>query len=450
MTGTPSSRPTGPMQRKFVNAVRDASARSLTHRLLSCIQGGAVTVHEHGVVTTYGTPLPHDPLHAHIAVSDSAFYRAFLKGSLGLAQSYAECSWDVDDLVTLIRIGARNMNRFDGLRRSLRPVVAPIQYVGSSRRRNTIARSVEHISAHYDVGNELYGLFLDETMMYSSAVFGGRATSLYDAQIAKLDRICGKLDLRPGDHLLELGTGWGGLAVHAAREYGARVTTATISKEQHAYVVRRVKEEGLEDRVSVLLRDYRNVTGKYDKLVSVEMIEAVGWRDFPTFFGICSDRLVDDGVMLLQAITMDDRAYDVEKATSTFIKTAMFPGGCLPSVEVISRNTARHSDMRIIQLEDITPHYVSTLEQWRERFAAATDTLGERGYDARFRRRWSLYLAYCEAGFRERRIQDVQVLLAKPEHRGEFVLDLPAAPRGAVRWERVAALADPRYARQVA
>lgn len=406
--------------------MNDKHARLLLHRLLARTQDGQLILEEDGVVRTFGSPGPGEPLRARITVNDPAFHRSILRGSLGLGQSYMDGLWDVDDMVTLIRIAARNVHRFDELRRSLRPLLAPLQHAVSLARRNTIERSREQISAHYDLGNDLYELFLDDTMMYSSAVFGRPDTPLHDAQVEKLDRICRKLDLRPGDRLLEIGTGWGALAVHAAGRYGAHVTTTTISTEQHALALERVRAAGLQDRVTVLLQDYRTLGGSFDKLVSIEMIEAVGWRDFPTFFRVCGERLADDGVMLLQAITIDDRAYDVEKAVRSFINQLIFPGGCLPSVEIISRNTARQSDMRLVQLEDITEHYVTTLKHWRESFQGATEQLEARGYDERFRRLWVLYLAYCEAGFAERRIQDVQVLLAKPGYRAEPLWELPS------------------------
>jgi cyclopropane-fatty-acyl-phospholipid synthase len=307
-----------------------------------------------------------------------------------------------------------NVGAFDTLRRSLAPVLIPLQRWLRRPGRNTPPRARRRIEAHYDLGNELFALFLDRTMMYSCAVFERPEATLEEASLAKLERICEKLELGPEDHLLEIGTGWGGLAVHAAAEYGCRVTTTTISREQHAYACERVREQGLEDRVTVLLEDYRELTGSYDKLVSVEMIEAVGWQDFPTYFRRCSELLKDDGAMLLQAITIEDRAYEVEKAGRSFINTYIFPGGCLPSMEVISRSLARMTDLREVDLEDITAHYATTLEHWRERFTAAGSALSELGYDERFRRLWELYLSYCEGGFRERRIQDVQLLLAKP------------------------------------
>jgi cyclopropane-fatty-acyl-phospholipid synthase len=250
--------------------------------------------------------------------------------------------------------------------------------------------------------------------MYSSAYFPGPEATLLEASLAKLDRVCFKLDLGPDDHLLEIGTGWGGLAVHAAGKYGCRVTTTTISREQYDLAVERVRDAGLEDRVAVLLEDYRNLTGSYDKLVSIEMIEAVGWRYFDTYFRRCSQLLKANGSMLLQAITIDRSAYEVEKEGRSFMKDLIFPGGCLPSLEVIDRCVARTGVLRTVDVEDITPHYVRTLRCWRERFEAATARLEELGYDDRFRRLWRMYLGYSEGGFAERRIQVVHVLISKP------------------------------------
>jgi cyclopropane-fatty-acyl-phospholipid synthase len=327
--------------------------------------------------------------------------------------------WDCEDLVTLTRIAALNVGFIDSFRRGLAPVLIPVQRWLRFLARNTPIRARRRIEAHYDLGNELFSLFLDPTMMYSCAVFERPEATLEEASLAKLERVCMKLDLSPDDHVLEIGTGWGGFAVYAASHYGCRVTTTTISREQHAYATERVREGGLEDRVTVLLEDYRELRGSYDKLVSIEMIEAVGWRYFPTFFRRCSELLKPDGAMLLQAITIDDRAYEVEKGGKSFINTHIFPGGCLPSMEVISRSISRVTDLRQVHLEDITAHYATTLERWRERFDEAGGRLNELGYDERFRRMWNLYLGYCEGGFRERRIQDIQLLLAKPGNRAE-------------------------------
>ena len=351
-----------------------------------------------------------------IHVHDSPrFWAAAARASTpALADSYADGGWDCDDLVTLVRIFAREMPRFDAGRRAF----APLRNALTRIPRNTREGARRHISAHYDLGNDLFALFLDETLTYSCAVFESRDEPLADAQRRKLDLVCRKLELNAGDHLLEIGSGWGSLALHAAGEYGCRVTTTTISREQHAVAVERVRAAGLDHLVTVLLEDYRDLRGRYDKLVSIEMIEAVGWQYFDTFFGRCGELLAPDGLMLLQAITIDDRAFEVEKASRSFIKEHIFPAGCLPSVEVIARSTRRASPLRIVDLEDITDGYPETLARWRAAFAGATDRAAALGYDRRFRRLWELYLCWCEGGFRERRINDVQVLLAGPRYRG--------------------------------
>jgi cyclopropane-fatty-acyl-phospholipid synthase len=255
-------------------------------------------------------------------------------------------------------------------------------------------------------------------MTYSCAYFESPDVTLREAQEAKLDRICRKLELGPDDHVVEIGTGWGSFAMHAAGRYGCRVTTTTISREQHALALERVREAGLQDQVSVVLEDYRDLRGRFDKLVSIEMIEAVGWQYFDLFFRRCAELLRPSGLMVLQAITVEDRAYELEKASRSFIKQLIFPAGCLPSVEVIRRCVSRVTDMRMLDLEDITEHYPETLRRWRENFVTSADRVAELGYDLRFRRLWELYFAWCEGGFRERRIGDVQALFAKPSYRG--------------------------------
>jgi cyclopropane-fatty-acyl-phospholipid synthase len=397
----------------------DRLARRIVLRLFSRTRGGELIVVEDAQRMTFGEHLPERPLSAVLHVRSPRFYRSVLRGSVGLGESYVDGLWDSEDLVALTRIAALNVGAVDRARRVLAPVLIPLQRWARWLARNTPGRARKRIAAHYDLGNELFSQFLDPTMMYSCALFESPATTLEEASLAKLERVCAKLALSVEDHVLEIGTGWGGFALYAAERYGCRVTTTTISAEQHAYASERVRERGLQDRVSVLLQDYRDRSeigrdGRYDKLVSIEMIEAVGWQYFPTFFRRCSELVKDDGAMLLQAIVIEDRAYEVEKAAKSFMNTHIFPGGCLPSLEVIARSVARVTDFRELHVEDITAHYATTLQLWRERFLDATDRLAELGYDERFRRLWELYLSYCEGGFRERRIRDVQLLLGKP------------------------------------
>jgi cyclopropane-fatty-acyl-phospholipid synthase len=388
-------------------------ARATVGRLLGGLRDGWVEIDEAGGPRRdYGDA--GAALRAAVAVHDPRVYRRLLRGSTGLADTYAEGRWDADDLVALLRIAARNIGRLDGLRRRWHPLLHAGQRLARLVPRNDLAGARRNVAAHYDLGNDLFELFLDPTLTYSCAYFETPDATLEQAQVAKLERICRALDLQADDRLLEIGSGWGALALHAAREHGARVTTATISRDQHAFATERVRAAGLAGRITVLLQDYRDLRGRYDKLVSVEMIEAVGWQYFDVFFRRCSELLAPDGLMLLQAITIEDGAYEIEKASRSFANTHVFPGGCLPSLEVIHRCVAEQTDMRAVGLDDITEHYVTTVRRWRKAFEASREHAAALGYDERFRRLWRLYLAYVEAGFAERRIGDVQLLLAKP------------------------------------
>jgi len=390
-------------------------SRAAVSQVLRRVRAGQIEVIENGRSRTFGPP--DTDLRATVRISDPAAWRGPLRGSVGLGEGYVEGLWETDDLVSLIRIAARELRHLDGLRGAVAKPRGLLHRVRRLVPENTRAAARRHIGAHYDLGNDLFAAFLDERMMYSCAYFPRDGASLEEAQLAKLDRICGQLRLGPDCHLLEIGTGWGGLAVHAAREHGCRVTTTTISPAQHELATRRVSEAGLEDRVTVLLEDYRDLRGRYDRLVSVEMIEAVGWQYFDQFFRRCDELLTPDGLMLLQAITIDDEIYEAEKGARSFANTHVFPGGCLPSKELIADCVARVTSMRQVWADDITAHYPLTLAAWRERFLAAWERLRRRGYDERFRRLWDFYLSSSEAGFRERRIGDVQALFAKPEWR---------------------------------
>jgi cyclopropane-fatty-acyl-phospholipid synthase len=385
-------------------------ARGIALGLLERLRSGQLTIveGERRLVLGHGSP------RATVQVRSPSLWPRLLHGSRGMAEAYMQGLWESPDLTAVVRVAARNASSLDEWRRRLAPARIPLQAARGLRARNTQARSRRGIAAHYDLGNELFALMLDETMMYSSAYFPRRGMTLAQASRAKLELICGTLDLRAGDHVLEIGTGWGGFAVYAARTRGCRVTTTTISREQYEHARKWVRTAGVADRVTVLREDYRDLRGRYEKLVCIEMIEAVGYRDFGTFFARCSDLLAAHGRMLLQAITIDGRAYEVEKASRSFIRTHIFPGGCLPSLAVIARCVAQRTDMRAVGLKDLTPHYAETLRRWRANFEAATARLEDLGYDERFRRLWRMYLAYCEAGFAERRIGVMQMTLAKP------------------------------------
>jgi cyclopropane-fatty-acyl-phospholipid synthase len=406
--------------------MRDDLARRFMFRLFAGITRERLVVEEAGRRFEFGPP--DGAPHARVVVHSPEVWRQVMRGSTGLAESYTDGLWETDDLVGLIRVAARNMHALDRARRRWHLALRAGQQLAGMVPHNDREGSRRNISAHYDLGNQLFSLFLDPTMMYSCALFESPEVTLEEAQVAKLERICQQLRLGPDDHLLEIGSGWGAMAVHAASRYGCRVTTTTISHEQHDLASERVRQAGLEGLITVLLSDYRDLKGRYSKLVSIEMIEAVGWQYFDTYFERCSELLEPDGLMLLQAITIDDRAYEVEKGSKSFINSQIFPGGCLPSLEVIHRCVARHTDMRTVDLEDITAHYGETICRWRDAFADSAAQAGELGYDVRFRRTWELYLAYVEAGFRECRIADIQMLLAKPEWRGRLPLRSKLAP----------------------
>ncbi len=393
----------------------DRVCRWVLSRFLHRIAEGSLTVIENGEPRVYGSGPPA----ATMIVRRTRTWRMGLTGSRGLAEAYAAGHWDSPDLVALVSLAARNASGLDRLRAGLAPVRAPVQRLRDLGRRSTRRRRRRDIAAHYDLSNQLFSRMLDPSMSYSCAVFEEPGMSLAEAQVAKLELICEKLDLGPDDHLLEVGTGWGALAVHAAITRGCRVTTTTISREQHEYARAAAARAGVEDRVTVLFEDYRDLRGRYDKLVSIEMIEAVGWRHTGAFLAKCSELLAPEGAMLLQAIAIDDRAYEVEKASRSFMNTYIFPGGCLPSLEVIAQGVARCTDMQMVHLEDLTPHYVETLRRWRQNFTGQASELARLGFDERFRRLWTLYLAYCEAGFAERRILDVQLLLGKRHRRAQ-------------------------------
>jgi len=392
----------------------DRWARRLVWRRLESLAEGRLTIAAGGAGRQFGRS-DRDSLAATIEVRDPRFYRQLvLGGSLGAAEAYLRGYWTCDDLVSLIRIFSRNAAVANGLERGPARLLSPPARIAHWLRRNTVAGSRRNIAAHYDLGNEFFALFLDETMAYSCAVFPQPESTLYEASVAKFDRVCRKLGLTADDHVLEIGSGWGGFAMHAARQCGCRVTTTTISRKQYEYTQRCVQAAGLADRVTVLLSDYRALQGTFDKLVSIEMIEAVGHQYFDTYFRVCSERLKPHGKMLLQAIVIPDQRYDRYRRSADFIQRYVFPGGCLPSPGAICRSLGRASELQILHLEDITAHYAETLAHWRQRFRANLDQVRRQGFSDQFIRTWEFYFGYCEGGFRERMIADIQMLLTKP------------------------------------
>jgi cyclopropane-fatty-acyl-phospholipid synthase len=338
-------------------------------------------------------------------------------GTVGAGEAYIRGLWRCDELTNLVRIFVANrdvMNRMDS-RWSF--VSRPLLKLFHWANRNSRHGSARNIAAHYDLGNDLYQLMLDETMAYSCAIFPRPDASLVVAQTAKFEAACRKLDLKPTDHVLEIGTGWGGFAIHAVERYGCRVTTTTISAAQRDYALRKIAERNLSDRITVLLQDYRDLEGQYDKLVSIEMVEAVGAEYLDSFFDTCSRLVKPDGAMLLQAITLQDQYYREALKSVDYIQRYVFPGSFIPSVTTLLESMTRTTDYKLFHLEDIGPHYARTLRTWRERFFRNLGRVRELGYPESFVRLWEYYLCYCEGGFLERQLGTVQMLLTKPRNR---------------------------------
>ena len=387
-------------------------------RWLETLRAGSLALRDGRREYHFGNP--QSDVEATIHVHRPAFYRRVaLGGEAGAAQALLDGDWSCSDLTALVRIFLRNEQTAGAIDRGTARLVQWLWRAAYRLRRNTRRGSARNIHDHYDLGNEFFALFLDDTLSYSCGWFDRPDGTLLEASLAKLERVCRKLDLRPDHHLLEIGSGWGGLAVYAAQQFGCRVTTTTISREQHHTAVERVRAAGLSDRVDVRLDDYRDLTGTYDKLVSIEMIEAVGPEYYRTFFRKCGELLRPDGVMLLQGIVMNERRYADYLRGTDFVRSFVFPGGTLPSVLTLGAAAAGASDLRLIDLDDMTPHYVQTLAAWRSRFLERLDDARSLGYPERFLRLWEFYLSYCEAAFAERRTQTVQMMFAGPEHRGE-------------------------------
>ncbi|MGB1140872.1 MAG: class I SAM-dependent methyltransferase [Halioglobus sp.] len=395
--------------------VADNLAREAVFNLLYRLQIGSLSLHEGGRSWHFGDPAA-EPAEVHVL--DPSLYREVLRGgAIAAGRTYFQGLWTSPSLVNVTRIFSANMAVLQGMDSKQSLLVRGMLAWSHLLNRNTRRGSKDNISAHYDLGNDFFQLFLDPTMMYSSAVFERPDMSLEEASIAKLDELCRQLELTPDDHLLEIGTGWGGMAIHAARNYGCRVTTTTISREQFEYAVQCVEAQGLSDRVTVLCEDYRNLEGTYDKLVSIEMIEAVGHQYYGEYFRTCSGLLRENGKMVIQAITVPDQRYRQARDSVDFIKRYIFPGGCLPSNAVIADHIARDTDMQVVHLRDITLDYAETLAQWRERFLDSLDAVRDQGFGEEFIRMWEYYLCYCEGGFRERIIGTVQMAFAKPGYR---------------------------------
>ncbi len=397
--------------------VADAMSREVVNRLLDRIGGGTLEVVDPRGRRQFGTRVAsvgERGLRARIIVNDARLYQRILReGSVGLGESYADGWWDCDDLTSVLRIAHRSLAGTHPARdlahRLARRAVDPVARL----RRRDKARDSRNVRAHYDLGDDLFRCLLDDTMMYSCAIFTQPDDSLATASLNKLERLAGTLELTPGDRVLEIGTGWGGFAVYAARQYGCHVTTTTVSERQYEFARARVRDAGLDHLVTVRDLDYRDVRGTFDKVVAIEMIEAVDWRDYDTFFTACRERLATSGLLALQAIVVPDQSFDRTKHHTDFIKAAIFPGGCLPSTQALTASAAR-SGLSPARFDDIGMHYGETLRRWRANLAAHRAELNASGYDDRFMRLWEFYLSYCEAGFDERYVSVAQLAFATP------------------------------------
>jgi len=392
--------------------------QSQLEKRLSKIPRGILVIEDGSGSKSFGKKnLPAD-ISARIVVHDPSVYRDIaFGGSIGAAEAYMLGKWTSPNLVDLVRLMSINIDFLNFMDDSKPLVYRLFDKACHWFNRNTTSKARENISAHYDLSNEFFALFLDPEMMYSSAMFPRKEVGLNEAAVYKLDVICQKLDLQASDHLLEIGTGWGGMAIHAAKNYGCRVTTTTISKEQYEAACQRVIEAGLEDLVTVIFEDYRNLEGSYDKLVSIEMVEAVGHEFYKQYFGGCASLLKPDGLMLIQAITVPDQRYRYARNSVDFIQRYIFPGGSLPGHEIVMSSIRKHTDMQMIGMEEMGEDYARTLEVWRQRFLSRLDEVRALGFDDVFIRMWDFYLCYCQGAFEERVIGTSQFLFARPEWR---------------------------------
>ena len=400
----------------------DRFARRIVFSRLGKLQHGQIVLAEDGEQHTFGHLSDDFPSTVHLEVLNPRFFSDIaFGGSIGAGEAYINGHWVCAELSNLLRILLQNRAVLEQMDSGMAMLSTPVQKFLHVLNKNTRRGSRKNIAAHYDIGNDFYKLWLDPSMMYSSAYFTTPETPLEDAATEKLDRICRKLSLSAEDSVIEIGTGWGGFAIHAARHYGCHVTTTTISEQQYDYAKQAVIDAGLEDKITLLLKDYRDLDGQFDKLVSIEMIEAVGHEFHDQYFQRCRELLKPDGQMLLQAITIADQRYDEYKTGVDFINRYIFPGGCLTSVTDMSQTMTRHTDMRVIHLEDFGSHYATTLRKWHDNFLARIDEVRELGYSDAFIRMWQYYLCYCESAFIERATGVVQMLIMRPGTRRERI-----------------------------
>lgn len=396
----------------------DGLARKLVlNGHLNKLQKGQLIIRDAGQEYVFGNEPDNHEFSATITVNSSRFYGDLaFGGSIGAGEAWMQGYWDCDDLVKLVRLMVRNRQLLDNMEGPWTLFSRPLQKMFHSINRNTRQGAKRNISAHYDLGNPFFSLWLDASMMYSCAIFEPADISLAEAQQVRLERVCQRLDLKEGDHLVEIGSGWGAMAIHAARHYGCKVTTVTISEAQYQLAKQRIEAAGLSEQITLLLQDYRDLEGQYDKLVSLEMIEAIGADQYEIYFAKCSGLLKPGGRMLIQAITIEDDRFEEYRKSVDFIQRYIFPGSCLPSVREMTSVIARVTDMTVTRVDDIGLHYATTLNHWRRNFFEQIQHVRDLGYSEAFIRMWEYYLCYCEGGFLEQSISDVHLIAQKPDH----------------------------------
>ena len=392
--------------------------KKIIHQRLSQIKDAHIIIKDGKSINKFGKP---GNLSAKINILDAVFYKnIILGGTIGASESFIRGEWRSPNLTNVIRVLARNTEAQDKLENLFTLLSQPFLKVMHKLNENSVRGSKKNISRHYDLSNDFFSLFLDKNMMYSSAIYKSRKTSLEDASTNKLDVICKKLNLKKTDHVIEIGTGWGGFAIYAAKNYGCKVTTTTVSIEQYKFSKQKIKEAGLGKKIKVLLKDYRLLKGQYDKLVSIEMIEAVGYQFYDEYFKIIGQLLKNDGEALIQAITIKDQRYSKAIQSVDFIQKYIFPGSCIPSITAIQNSLTSSTDLVINDIRDIGHHYARTLADWRKRFLKNKQEIRKLGFDDKFLRMWLFYFAYCEGGFEEKVISDIHLHITKPGYRNSI------------------------------
>ncbi|MCW8471572.1 cyclopropane-fatty-acyl-phospholipid synthase family protein [Fluoribacter gormanii] len=401
-------------QNNYLSTLSVRFCKKIFFKLLNGITHGAVEVNDHESRYVFGHEQEKNDLTPTININNPNAYRAILLGgSVGAGKSYIDGNWDTNDLQKLITLFIKNDSLFNNIESPIARFFNLMRTISYKLKNNSVRRAKENILAHYDLGNDFFKLILDPSMMYSCALYKPSDISLEEASKKKIQAICSALQLKPSDHILEIGTGWGGFACYAAQEYGCKVTTTTISEKQYLYVKEKISQLGLDNQIQLLKEDYRKLSGQYDKVVSIEMIEAVGHKYFDTFFQQCNQLLKPEGLFFLQAIVINDQAYEAAKDEVDFIKKYIFPGGCLPSVFSINKSIASKTTLQLLSFEDIGQHYVSTLNDWHKKLLANKQEILAQGFTESFIRTWEFYFFYCAAGFQTNYISDIHALWRK-------------------------------------